>query len=135
MPTSRRTSSIFLRSSVSSMPSTMTRPLLPVLDAVDAAQQRRLAAAGRAADDDALAAHDLEVDVAQHVEAAEPLVQADDLDRDLVLGRAHVERDVPVDRPRWCLASVAHVVNPVSARPLGVQAAAPWTTRSATCRS
>ena len=47
---------------------------LLLLQPVDAADQRRLAAARRPADDDALAAHDLEVDVAQHVELAEPLV-------------------------------------------------------------
>ena len=75
---------------------------LPVLEPVDAAQQRRLAAARRAADHDALAAHDLQVDVAQHVKAAEPLVQADDLDRDLVLRRAHVERECRPIRPRSC---------------------------------
>src|SRR5712692_1222849 len=63
---------------------------LPVLDAIDAAKQRRLAAAGWAADDDALSAHDLELDVAQHVERSEPFVEADDLDRDLVLRRADV---------------------------------------------
>ena len=55
---------------------------LPVLQMVDAAQQRRLAAAGRPADDDALAARHFQIDVAQHVEFAEPLVQGDDLDRD-----------------------------------------------------
>ena len=54
---------------------------LPVLQPVDAAQQRRFAAAGRAADDDALAARDLQIDVAQHVKFAVPFVQADDLDR------------------------------------------------------
>jgi hypothetical protein len=70
---------------------------LPVLDAVDAAKQRRFAAARRSANDDALAAHDLEIDIAQHVELAEPLVQTADLDGDGVLGRAHVGRDV---RPR-----------------------------------
>ena len=95
---------------------------LPVLDTVDASKQRRLAAARGAADDDALASHDLEVDTAQHVEAAEPLVQADDLDRDFVLGRAHVEDDVPGRPARaFALTSVAHVLNPVSPRPPGVQ--------------
>src|SRR5947209_273051 len=39
---------------------------LPVFNAVDAAKQGRLSAAGRAADDDALSLHDLEVDLAQH---------------------------------------------------------------------
>src|SRR4030095_13224197 len=64
---------------------------LPVLDAVDATKQRRLAAARGTAHDDALSAHDLEIDVAQHVESPEPFVELDDLDRDLVLRRAHVE--------------------------------------------
>ena len=54
---------------------------LPVLQPVDAAQQRRFAAAGRTADDDALAARHAEIDVAQHVKLAVPFVQADDLDR------------------------------------------------------
>jgi hypothetical protein len=84
MPTSRRISSIFFRSSVSSMPST-TIALLVFLQPVDAADHRRLAGAGRPADDDALAAHDLEVDVAQHVEIAVPLVHVLDLDGDIRL--------------------------------------------------
>ena len=63
---------------------------LPVFNAVDAAKQGRLSAAGRAADDDALSLHDLEVDLAQHVEAAEPFVETDDLDRNLVRRRAHI---------------------------------------------
>ncbi len=48
---------------------------LPVFQPVDAAQQRRLAAAGRAADDDALAARHRQIDVAQHVKLAVPFVQ------------------------------------------------------------
>jgi hypothetical protein len=48
--------------------------LLVLFQPVDAADHRRLAGTGRPADDDALAAHDLEVDVAQHVEIAVPLV-------------------------------------------------------------
>src|SRR5437870_7363789 len=65
--------------------------LLPILDPVDAAQQRRLAAARGPADHDPLPAHDLEAYVAQHMEAAEPLVETRNLDRDLVLGGAHNE--------------------------------------------
>src|SRR5512133_2561678 len=64
---------------------------LPVFYAVDTAKQRRLAAARRAADDDALAAHHLKIDFAQHVEAAEPFVETDDVDRDLVRRGAHIE--------------------------------------------
>src|SRR5262249_16779176 len=67
--------------------------LLPVLDAVDAAEQRRFAAARWPADHDALAAHHLEFNVAQHVKAAKPLVQVDDFDRDLIPGGAHGRRD------------------------------------------
>ncbi len=63
MPTSRRISSIFFRSSTSSMPSTRMRALLVALQPVDAADHGGLARAGRAADDDALAAHHLEIDV------------------------------------------------------------------------
>ncbi len=74
--------------------------LLPALDAVDAAQERRLAAAGRPADHDALAAHDLQAHVAQHVEGAEPLVEADDLDRDRVAGRGDV-RGTAARIVRW----------------------------------
>ena len=61
--------------------------LLVLLQAVDAADHGRFAGAGRPADDDALAARDAQVDVAQHVEFAVPLVHADDLDRDVGLQR------------------------------------------------
>ncbi len=54
---------------------------LPILQPVDAAQQRRLAAARRPADDDALAARDREIDVAQDVKVAVPFLQAGDFDR------------------------------------------------------
>src|SRR5262249_24659862 len=64
---------------------------LPVFDTVDATKQRRLAATGRAADNDALPPHHLEIDLAQHVEAAEPFVETDDVDRDLVRRGTHVE--------------------------------------------
>ena len=52
---------------------------LPVFEAVDAAKHRRFAAAGWTADDDALAPRDRQIDVAQHVEIAVPLVQGADL--------------------------------------------------------
>ena len=73
MPTSRRTSSIVFESPVSSTPST-TICRLVLLEAVDAADQRRLAGARRPADDDALAARHSKGDVAQDVEVAEPFV-------------------------------------------------------------
>ena len=50
------------------------------LEPVDAADQRRFAGSRRPADDDALAAFDLEVDIAQSVEVAEPLIYADHRD-------------------------------------------------------
>ncbi len=58
---------------------------LPILQPVDTAQQRRFSAAGRAADDDALAARHLQVDVAQRMEFAVPFVQRDDFDRHIRL--------------------------------------------------
>ncbi len=49
------------------------------------------------------------------------ILQVDNLDRDLVFGRAHFERDMPGRSVRTgALTSVAQVLNPVSARPLGV---------------
>jgi hypothetical protein len=49
--------------------------------AIDAADQRGLAGAGRAADDDFLALLNDEIDVSENVKLAEPLVQADHLYR------------------------------------------------------
>src|SRR5208283_5216219 len=62
---------------------------LPVLQPIDAAQQRRLAPARRAADDDALAAQNFQVDVTQHVEVAVPLVQTNDFDGELLPRSSH----------------------------------------------
>ena len=59
-------------------------PLLVLFQPVDAADQRRLAGTRRAADDDTLAPIDGQVDVAQDVERAEPLVHVVDVDGDLV---------------------------------------------------
>jgi hypothetical protein len=56
------------------------RAFLVLLQPVDAADQRRLARAGGTGDHDALAARHLEVDVLQHVEVAEPLVDAGEAD-------------------------------------------------------
>ena len=53
---------------------------LMLLEPVDAADQRRLARAGRAADDDALAAADGQIDRAQHMERAVPFVHVDEFD-------------------------------------------------------
>ena len=61
--------------------------LLVFFEAVDAADERRFARARRPADDDALAAVDGEVDVAQDVELAEPLVHSLDPDNRLTHGR------------------------------------------------
>ena len=54
---------------------------LPVLQMIDAAQQGRLAAAGWATDDDALAERDFQIDVTQYMKFAEPFVQGDDFNR------------------------------------------------------
>ena len=51
-------------------------PLLVLLEPVDAADQRRFAGPRWAADDDLLALGDLQVDIAQDVEGAIPLVHA-----------------------------------------------------------
>ena len=53
---------------------------LEFLQRIDAADGGGLAGAGRAADDDAFALADGEVDVAEHMEFAEPFVQTGDLD-------------------------------------------------------
>jgi hypothetical protein len=63
--------------------------LLVLFQPVDAADHRRLAGTGRPGNDDALAAHDLEVDVAEHVKIPVPLVHADDLDRDIGFRHGH----------------------------------------------
>src|SRR5262249_31618384 len=96
---------------------------LPVLDAVDATKQRRLAAARGAAHDDALSAHDLQLDVAQHMEGAEPFVEVDDLDRNLVLRRAHVEHGAPSRSVRRSfLTALTQALDHLSTRALDVQA-------------
>ncbi|BCB18934.1 hypothetical protein OCUBac02_18280 [Bosea sp. ANAM02] len=64
--------------------------LLVLFELVQAADQRRFAGAGGTADDDALAARDGEVDVAQDVEVPLELVDLAHLDdhvADLVVGR------------------------------------------------
>ena len=105
---------------------------LPALDPVDASEQRRLAAAGWPANDDPLAPHDGQIDVAQHVESAEPLVQADNLDRHFIAGRAHVGRH------RWrrigtrqCMIVPAHDLSATDR----CSNASPSTMHSATFRS
>src|SRR5215472_3695285 len=96
---------------------------LPVLDPVDAAKQRRLAAARGTAYDDALSAHDFEVDVAQHMESPEPFVELDDLDRDLVLRRAHVEHGAASRSVRCSFfTALAQALDHLSTRTLNVQA-------------
>ena len=66
--------------------------LLMLFQPVDAADQRRFAGTGWPANHDALAAPDFQVDVAQHVKLAVPLVHGDDLDGGFVFRRVH---DVP----------------------------------------
>ena len=70
--------------------------LLVLLQAVDAADHGRLAGARRPADHDALAFGDAQVDVAQHVEIAVPLVHADHVDGDAGLQRRGLERGIAV---------------------------------------
>ncbi len=50
------------------------------LEPVDAADQRRFAGSRRPADDDAFAALDVKVDIAQRMVVAEPLIYADHRD-------------------------------------------------------
>ena len=57
------------------------RPALMLLKPIDAANERRLARSGGAANDDALAAPHREIDIAQGVKGAVPFVNADELDR------------------------------------------------------
>ena len=59
---------------------------LVFLQPVDATDQGRLARSRRAADDDAFALADFEVDVLQHMEVAEPLVDAFQADDDIGTG-------------------------------------------------
>jgi hypothetical protein len=54
-----------------------------LLEPVDAADHGRLAGSGGPADNDALAALDAQIDVAQHMKVAIPLVDADELNRHL----------------------------------------------------
>ncbi|QTK78568.1 6-Pyruvoyl-Tetrahydropterin Synthase [Agrobacterium tumefaciens] len=73
---------------------------LVLFQTVDAADHGRLARAGRTGDDNALALHDLQVDITQHVEIAVPFVHAGDFDCDVrrrdgqffCLGFCHFER-------------------------------------------
>ena len=53
---------------------------LEFLERIDTADQRRFARTRRPADHDALAFADIEVDIAQYMKIAEPLVEAGDAD-------------------------------------------------------
>ena len=86
MPTSARSWASALPSSGSGLPSIVMVPESIGLEPVDRAAQRRLAGAGRADDDDDLALADGEVDVLEHVQVAEVLVDA--LQDDQGLGHA-----------------------------------------------
>ena len=57
-------------------------PGLMLFQTIDASDHRRFARPGRPANNDTFPAHDLEVDVAQNMKIAVPLVQLDELDRD-----------------------------------------------------
>lgn len=81
---------------------------LVLFQPVDAADHGRFARAGRAGNDDTLTAHDLEVDIAQHVEVAIPLVHADEFD-------CHVRcRDGQFFCLGFCHLSVPYRLCPVS---------------------
>ena len=56
-------------------------PFLVLLQPIDATNKGRFSRPRRPADDDAFTRKDFEIDVAQHMEAAEPLVDADELNR------------------------------------------------------
>src|SRR5262249_31011990 len=89
-------------------------PLLMLLQPVDAADHGRFARAGRAADDDALAPLDREIDVAQHVELAVPLVHPGNLDGDVARGRLHARYGTRARRAAGRLrCGVAHVFPPI----------------------
>ena len=64
-------------------------PLLHALQRVDASDERALAGAGGPADDHDLAGRDLERDVTQDVELAEPFVDGLELDRGAGHARIH----------------------------------------------
>ena len=74
MPIRRRTRLTSTPRAVISSPPTTIRPAVDRLEQVDAAQQRRLAGAGRADQADDLVLGDREVDPAQHLDLAERLV-------------------------------------------------------------
>src|SRR3546814_11667199 len=61
---------------------------LMFLESVDAADQRRLARPRRTADHDALAARDSQVDVAEDVELAAPLLYPDLMDTGVCFGQS-----------------------------------------------
>ncbi|MCY1245391.1 hypothetical protein D9M72_585410 [compost metagenome] len=63
--------------------------LLVLFEAIDAADHRRLAGARRAGNDDALAFHNLQVDVTKDVEVPVPLVHSSDFDCDIRCGNSH----------------------------------------------
>src|SRR6185312_847917 len=75
---------------------------LVLLEPVDAADHGGLARARGPGDDDALAAVDAQVDVAQHVKIAVPLVHGDDLDGDI--------RVQPTRLRRRCRSGIGHGV-------------------------
>ena len=64
--------------------------LLVFFQTVDAADHGRLARPRRAGHNDALAAHDLQIDVAQNVELPVPLVHVGDFDGDIGFGNLHL---------------------------------------------
>ena len=80
MPTSWRRPSRSTPRPDACSPSTRMAPSLDLLEGVDAAQERRLAAARRADEADHVVLVDVQVDALQHVVGAEALVHAFDLE-------------------------------------------------------
>ncbi len=105
--------------------------LLVLLEPVDAADHGRFAGARRPADHDALALGDPQVDVAQHVEIAVPLVDADQLDRDAGLERRGLQPG--------CVRSFSmrhpHRLSPAARRASTCAHSATWRSRRSDRRS
>ena len=97
-------------------------PGLMLFQTIDASDHRRFARPGRPANDDTFLAHDLEVDVAQNMKIAVPLVELDEFNRNGGLSLAGLSSDP------W-LSKMSFTVD----RPSSVEF--PWRARIATCRN
>ena len=79
--------------------------LLVLFQTVDAADHGGFARTRRSGNDDPLAAHHLEIDVAQNVELAVPLVHADELDGHIGFRHGHFRRTSTFS---CCCVAVSH---------------------------